>query len=191
MDKILPHKSLPTNAKKVFQGEIFSVWQWPQKLYDGSIKTFELLERPDTAYLLPVLPDGKILLVDDEQPHRSPVLTIPRGMVESNELPEAGAVRECLEETGYRSETVINWFSYRAYLKNIWTIHFFIGRNTTKVAEPAEEPGERITLHPVSFEEFIHLGGSGQLQDLKLQTIILEAQLDTAKMDRLKQLLYG
>src|SRR5436190_18064524 len=121
MDKILPHKSLPTNAKKVFQGEIFSVWQWPQKLYDGSIKTFELLERPDTAYLLPVLPDGKILLVDDEQPHRSPVLTIPRGMVESNELPEAGAVRECLEETGYRSETVINWFSYRAYLKNIWT----------------------------------------------------------------------
>ena len=31
---------LPEQAKKVFDGEIFDVYQWDQEMYDGSTETF-------------------------------------------------------------------------------------------------------------------------------------------------------
>jgi len=60
---------LPKNARRVFKGEIFEVWQWPQKMYDGSTETFEMLKRPDTAVVIPVVGD-KILILTQAQPNR-------------------------------------------------------------------------------------------------------------------------
>ena len=40
---------IPPEADCVFRGEIYEVHQWPQKMPDGSVKTFEMLRRPDTA----------------------------------------------------------------------------------------------------------------------------------------------
>lgn len=35
---------LPPQAKKVFTGQIFDVYQWEQEMYDGSFETFEMLK---------------------------------------------------------------------------------------------------------------------------------------------------
>ena len=31
---------VPKNAKKVFTGEIFDIYQWQQEMYDGSLSIF-------------------------------------------------------------------------------------------------------------------------------------------------------
>src|SRR3989344_116268 len=127
--------------KKVFQGKIFSVWQWEQELYDGSTKTFEKISRTDAAFIIGVLPDKRILLVWDEQPHRDGCLTPAGGKVEPGETPEEAAAREFKEETGYAAQEITPWFSEKPYGKIDFINHCFIGRNVQKVSEPALEAG--------------------------------------------------
>ena len=50
-ERVLPKgaRLIPREAGCVFRGEIYEVHQWPQKMPDGSVKTFEMLRRPDTV----------------------------------------------------------------------------------------------------------------------------------------------
>jgi len=59
---------IPPEAQCVFAGEIFSVYQWPQRLYDGSVATFEMVRRPDTVFVIAVDDAGNVLVNDEEQP---------------------------------------------------------------------------------------------------------------------------
>lgn len=181
----------PTHATQVFTGEIFNVWQWEQKQYDGSTKTFERLQRSDTTHTVGVLPDQKILLTHDEQPDRHGVLTPPGGRIEIGESPADAAQRELREETGYTAGELIPWHTYHPSSKIDWTVHAFIGRQLTKVAEPTPEPGERIDIRTFTFEEFLALGHNPAMRDLIIRLILLEALLNPAKQAELKQLLYG
>lgn len=36
----------------MFEGRIYDVYQWPQKLFDGSTETFEMLSRADTVKII-------------------------------------------------------------------------------------------------------------------------------------------
>lgn len=93
---------IPPEAKRVFKGIIYDVYHWPQKQYDGSIKTFEMLRRPDTVVAIPIK-DNKIVITKQEQPSHKPFFDVPGGIhdVESeDEL--AGVKREVLEETGMK-----------------------------------------------------------------------------------------
>lgn len=57
MRKYVPDgaKLLPKETKKVFSGVISEVYQWPQKLFDGTTATFEMIKRPDTVKIVAVL----------------------------------------------------------------------------------------------------------------------------------------
>ena len=50
-ERVLPKgaRLIPPEADRVFRGEIYEVYQWPQKMPDGSVETFEMLRRPDTV----------------------------------------------------------------------------------------------------------------------------------------------
>ena len=65
------NQPIPPDAKKVFSGVLFDVYQWEQKMFDGSVATFEKLKRPDTVVVFPVLPNGRIILTEQEQPNDS------------------------------------------------------------------------------------------------------------------------
>jgi ADP-ribose pyrophosphatase len=175
----------------VWQGVTFSAWHWDQELYDGSHATFEALKRADTAHTVGVLPDGKILLVEDSQPGREPVITPAGGVMEVGESPEAAAQREFLEETGYRIGTLIPWHTWRPSNKFDWTVWAYIGRDVTHVGEPALDAGEKVRLLTYSFEEFLALGSEPLLRDLIIRIMLLEATLDQKKKEQLRQLLYG
>lgn len=80
-------QSLPSNAKLVFKGTIFDVYQWEQEGYDGKVKIFEKIKRPDTVVILPILEDGKILLARQGQPGKEPFLGTVGGRVDEGETP--------------------------------------------------------------------------------------------------------
>lgn len=189
MTKLL--KPLPPDAKEVFEGSHFSVWQWQQQLFDGSFTTFERLVRPDTAGMVAVLPDRRIMLVEDEQPHRAMVLTPAGGRVENGESAADAARRELREETGHRAEKVLHWYTYEPSASVVWRVHMFIGRNVKYAGAPQPEAGERIRPRFYSFNDFLAQGKNPKLRDYMLRIHLLEACVDADRRQVLYRLLYG
>lgn len=58
---------IPPHAKRSFTGIIFDVYQWEQRLYDGSTTTFEKIKRSDTVNVILTTPDKKIILTRQEE----------------------------------------------------------------------------------------------------------------------------
>ncbi|MFM2414767.1 MAG: hypothetical protein RI911_460 [Candidatus Parcubacteria bacterium] len=153
------HGRIPEQAKKVFSGVMFDVFQWEQRMFDGTAATFERVKRPDTVQLIAVTEDKKIILLKEQQPDMSEaMMSIPGGrMDKEGESPEAAAKRELLEETGYQAASIQLWFSERPVSKLEWTVYTFIAKGCTQVTKPSLDPGERIEMQLLTFDEFLLL----------------------------------
>lgn len=184
-------RSLPANAKEVFQGLVHSVWQWDQELFDGSHTTFEAIKRRDYVGAVGVLPDQRLLLIKDEQPDRPAVITPAGGGLEDHEDAATAIRREFREETGYAIGELRPWLEYQPGSRVFMVCHIYIGRDLTHEGEPTPEAGEKISLYICQFEEFIALGRNQQLRDWLMRIELLEAALDPAKRETLKRLLYA
>ena len=182
---------LPPSATKVFEGIIFDVYQWEQELFDGSTKTFEKLKRNDSGFVIPVLENGNILIVEDSQPGRDTVLTFPGGQTEPGEDPEEGVRRELREETGIGGGEFVLWKATNGMSKLDWVIYAFIGRNLTKVGEPDDSPGERIVTREITFDEFILLPDDPRFQNLEIVPELIHARYNEEKRDKLRARIYG
>ena len=145
---------LPPQAKKVFTGVIFDVYQWEQKLFDGSTATFEMPKRADTADVIATTGD-KILIISDEQPGRPAYWGLPGGRINPGEDPIASAKREFLEETGYTSSDWTPYSTEQPVGRIDWTIHTFIAKNITYKQDPHLDAGEKIKVFFISFDEFL------------------------------------
>ena len=179
---------LPKQAKKVFDGEIFDVYQWQQKMFDGSYETFEKIVRADTVGVIPVTSDKEIVITKEEQPGKPPFISIPGGRVEENEDLLVAARRELLEETGYKSDDVNLWYSGQPVSKIEWCIYTFIARNCEKVGDLKLDSGEKIKTELVSFEEFLDIAVQDDFDSIDITLRVLKARLDPQKMSELRRL---
>jgi len=180
---------LPQQAKKVFQGKIFSVYQWEQEMYDGSTATFEMLKRPGTIQIVPT--EGqKVYLSYEEQPTKPRTYTLLGGRMEHDEEPLATAKRELLEEAGLESD---NWELLKTYEyegKIEWPMYLFVARNCKKVAEQKLDPGEKIEVKKVTFEDFITITSSEEFWNTLFTNDVLRMRLDKEKLGKFKQKLF-
>ncbi len=179
---------IPENAKCVFHGEIFDVYQWEQKMYDGSTATFEKLKRPDTVVIFPILPDGKILLVEQEQPGKDPFIGTPGGRVDLGEDILEAAKRELLEETGYEAKKFILWDAQQPVSKIEWSVYTFVAKGLKKVADMNLDAGEKIELKPVTFNEFMEISVKRNFSEREIVLKIMEARLISEKRKELQKL---
>jgi ADP-ribose pyrophosphatase len=147
---------IPSLAKKVFQGTIFSVFQWEQKMFDGSTETFEMIKRPNTIEIIATEGD-KIFMSHQSQPNKHDFYSLFGGRAEENEDPLVTAKRELLEESGLASSDWELVKSYQPLHKIDWEIYLFIARNCKKVADPKPDPGEKIETIECSFDEFVKI----------------------------------
>ena len=155
MRTIIPEgsKTIPPEAKQVFKGVIFDVYQWPQKMFDGSEATFEMLKRPDTVKIL-AIKDGKIVMLDEEQPDHKRGYELPGGRHDVESETELDcAKREMLEETGMSFK---NWRLVAVdepFTKIDWFIYTFLAYDFETQVEPHHDAGEKIRVYLASFEE--------------------------------------
>ena len=165
---------LPRNAKKVFDGVIFDVYQWEQELYDGSVATFEKIVRLDTVLVIAVTTEGKIILIKQEQPGKAPIVSLPGGRVDDGEEIIDAAKRELLEETGYATENYELFDSVQPVSKIEWGLYTFLAMGCKKVTVPDPGPGEKIELMLVDFEEFLEIILSKNFQDSEIINELLD-----------------
>jgi len=181
---------IPENAERVFKGVIFDVYQWEQEMYDGTKKTFERLKRPDTVSVFPILPNGKILLTDQEQPGGIEFIGAPGGRVDAGEEELTAAKRELLEETGYEADEWILWDTRQPVAKIDWVVFTFIAKGLKKVADLHLDGGEKIKLVSLSLDELIDMAVNGgeRFGDKEVVDKFFAAKFDPKKREELNEL---
>ncbi|PIT93074.1 MAG: hypothetical protein COU06_01945 [Candidatus Harrisonbacteria bacterium CG10_big_fil_rev_8_21_14_0_10_38_8] len=179
---------IPDNAKKVFKGVIFDVYQWEQELFDGTKTTFEKLKRPDTVVVFPVLDDGRIILTEQEQPGKEPFIGATGGRVDEGEDILEAAKRELLEESGYEASEYILWDAQHPTSKIDWVVYTFIAKGIKKVVDMSLDAGEKISLKLVTLDEFIEVAINENFVEKEIIPKLYEAKLHPEKKEELKKL---
>ncbi len=71
---------------------------------DGQPRTFHRIQSQNWTQILPITVDGYVVMIRQYRHGAERVtLEIPGGLVDPGEDPAEAALRECLEETGYRA----------------------------------------------------------------------------------------
>ncbi len=146
-------KLLPENAKQVFRGEIFDVYQWPQAMYDGSVATFEMLRRADTVEIIGIKND-KIVITRQIQPRQTWHYAYPGGRADETDINElTAAKREMLEETGmtFRKWKLVE--VHQPQPKIDWLVYIFVAWDFESQTHQNLDAGEKIEILEVSLNE--------------------------------------
>lgn len=181
---------IPKQAKKVFTGEIFDVYQWPQKMFDGSTEIFEMLDRPDTLHIIPVI-KNKILIAWEKQPGIKNFYTLLGGRQNKNETPLEGARRELLEESGYETKKIKLHKQFEPYKDKMdWVVNIFIAQDCKKITEQKLDVGEDIKLELVNFNKFIKIILSDQFWGSDFALYVAKLKTN-GQLNQLKKQIFG
>ncbi len=188
--KIIPKGAhlIPKEAECVFKGIIFDVYQWDQELYDGSYETFEMLKRPDTVSIAAIRED-KVVVLKESQPGRDEFIGFPGGRADRGEIPIDAAKRELLEETGMKFS---NWKLLdviQPQSKIEWFMYSYLATDFESQEAPAQDPGEKIELMELTFDEVKRCDsqlrlGKGVLRDfVEIRDIVIAPEFSGREVE--------
>jgi len=182
---------IPENAKKMFSGILFDIYQWDQEMFDGSTAPFEMVSRTPSTDVIAIVGD-KIMILKQEQPTKPLFPSLPGGRVEKGDMPLETAKRELLEETGYESSKwglLGEWFGVS---KLYFHESVFIAKDCKKVAEQNLDSGEKIEVTFVDFDDFLQLCRNEQFTaPIGLKFLMYEALVDETKKRELRDKLFS
>ncbi len=160
----------------VFRGRIFSVAKEEHTLPDGRRSAYEIVRHPGGAAVLPLLPNGHVVLLHQFRPTVGDSLwEIPAGRLDAAETPEACAHRELEEEAGYKAgslEKIAEILPAVGYSDEV--IHLFVARDLTPVRS-APEHDEYIEPVALPLHEALAMVHRGEIRDAKTQLALLLA----------------
>lgn len=176
--------------KLVYQGTIFSVYQWNQKMFDGSVQVFEKLKRPDTVTIIATV-GKKIVLQNQCQPDTDYFLSLPGGRMDNGEKPLHAAKRELLEESGYASRQWNLLWVTRPYTKIEWKNYVYIARDCVYAKGLQLDSGEKITNFLISFDELLLLSDNAKFRGRDLIIFFMQCRLHPKEKQKLHTALFG
>lgn len=166
MDEHLLEKML--GSEKVFAGKMINLRVDDVQLPDGKKAKREVVEHPGAVAVVPVLPDGRIILVKQ---YRHPVgevtWEIPAGKLDQKEAPELCAFRELEEETGYKAKKMrklTTFFTTPGFTNEV--IHLYAAEGLEETAQNTDED-EFIDALEVSRSDAMWMIRSGEIKDAK------------------------
>jgi ADP-ribose pyrophosphatase len=177
---------IPDNAIKVHKGVIYDVYNWEQRLFDGTTKIFEGIKRRPAVQIFASTTDG-IILLEEEQPGQEPYLSVPGGNVESDDILSC-AKRELLEETGLSSDDWILWKKIGLGLNIEFDTYYYIARNCQKTSQQSLDKGsERVNVNVLPLQEFLKRLVIGDVRNEVLQSMAILISHDKNKFSEFSE----
>ena len=167
------------SSEDVYDGVLLHVKKDTVKLPNGKEATREWIRHPGAASVIPLLPDGRIVLVRQYRyPVQKVTLEVPAGKLDSpDEDPLDCAVRELKEETGYTAgkiekltmiATTVGFSNEKIYL---------YAAQDLSAGEQCPDEDEFINIVKVPLEEAVEMVGDGRIYDAKsIAAVLLLAQ---------------
>src|SRR5712664_3720203 len=152
----------------IYKGPVFSVRR-DEVLEPGGVRAIrEVITHPGSVVVLPVLPDGRILLIRQyRHATRQYLWELVAGRMDSGETPAIAASRELIEETGFRARhfrLFLDVFPTPGFLEERMFILLAEGL-TAGEAEPEED--EKIISRAYSQRQLEAMIRTGKLRDAK------------------------
>src|ERR1700726_1511760 len=152
----------------IYKGRVFGVRR-DEVLEPGGVRAVrEVITHPGSVVVLPVLPDGRIILVRQYRyATRQFLWELVAGRMDPGENPRQAAVRELIEETGYRAKrfrVFLDVFPTPGFLEERMYILLAEGL-TPGEAEPEED--EKITVKAFTPPRLDNMIRKGELRDAK------------------------
>jgi ADP-ribose pyrophosphatase len=158
----------------VYEGPVFGVRRDEVLEPGGTQTTREVITHSGSVVVLPVLPDGKIVLIRQyRHATRQFLWELVAGRMDGNETPKQGAARELIEETGYRAK------KFRVFLY-FWPTPGFLEEKmyillaeglTAGEAQPEED--EKIVTKSYSVNELKQMVRTNKIRDAKTIAALL------------------
>lgn len=181
---------VPSNAKRVFDGKIFDVYQWEQELFDGTVGIFEKLKRDDTGQVIAVTTEKQIIMLDQEQPGKDNFIGLPGGRIDAGEDALMGAKRELEEETGYVSDSWELYYKVNPFSKIDWTVYCYVARECRLEKAQKLDAGEKIKIELVDFDRFIEIVLDDKFADWEIKVKLMKAMI-SGKIEEFKKYILG
>ena len=160
----------------VYKGSILYIYKDTMRLADGNTEEWDYVaHRKGAAAVLPVLADGRIVLVEQyRNALERTTLEIPAGCRDyPGEDTRVCASRELTEETGYHSDDIEFLISLRttvAFCNE--SIDVYLARNLIPGEQQLDE-AEEIQIRIFTLGEVLDMIYSGKMQDSKTVSAIL------------------
>lgn len=154
-------------------GARFRVDRFELPAAGGSV-TRELVVHPGAVVVLPVLDDGRVVLLENHRPMLGvTLLELPAGTLEPGELPEPAARRELREESGFVARTLEPLFV--AYASPGITDERFFAFRASGLENVGQDldPTERIDVRVCTLEDALAAASEESRSDVKTLALLL------------------
>jgi ADP-ribose pyrophosphatase len=135
---------------------------------NGDEQEYYTYEKVDTRHgaVIAITEDKKVVIAEQFRPGPEAVMQeLPGGVIDEGEDPQAGVMRELLEETGYTSEQ----FEFLGLtIKDAYsnaTTYFYLALNCRKVADQKLDSGEFVEVKLIDIAKLIANAKTGQMTD--------------------------
>jgi ADP-ribose pyrophosphatase len=161
-------KAKIVNSTMVFQGKVFGVRRDEAVEPGGLRATREVITHPGSVVVLPVLADGRIVMIRQyRHATRQYLWELVAGRIEKGEPVKKAAARELREETGYRAKRYsefLSVFPTPGFLEE--RMHILLAEGLTE-GEAEPEADEKIISHAYTVEELKRMMRTRKLIDGK------------------------
>jgi ADP-ribose pyrophosphatase len=131
------------------------------------VHSFHVLDLPDSALVVPLTTDGRVVLVEQYRHGVQRVcVEFPAGVLEPGEDPVRAALRELEEETGYRagSATLVAEFDADPALQRS-AVRVVLARDCTADGERRQDDGEAVAVRLATVAEVAELIRTGGIRN--------------------------
>ena len=156
------------SSQTVYAGKVFGIRRDEVIEPTGVRGTREMITHPGSVVVLPVLPDGRVVLIQQYRyAARQYLWELVAGRIDEGETPLAAAERELREETGYRAKrfrTFLEFFPTPGFLEE--KMYLLLAEGLTPgQAEPEDD--EKIVARPYTGKQLEQMIRNGKLHDAK------------------------
>lgn len=161
-------------SERVFEGKLVQVRVDRVRLPSGREATREVVEHPGAVAILPVLDDGRLVLVRQYRyAVQRALLEVPAGTLEPGESPEDCAVRELQEEVGLVAgvvEELARFFVSPGWCNEELIVYRATGLRDVGASPAQDEDLEIVHVFPAEVPDLMR---RGEIGDAKTLTAVL------------------